>query len=73
MTDTGLRPSIQAPPIRPTELPVMAQVGWLGHRDGSVYALADPPYDDREPGGFSPLYIRLGSWVNRDGNWSIND
>lgn len=73
MSNTGLRASIQATPMRPTDYPVMAQVGWLGDRDGAVYALADAPYDDREPGGFSPLYIQIGSWVLVDGKWTIND
>jgi hypothetical protein len=31
------------------------QVGWIG-QTGNVYALDDPPYDDREPGSFAPLY-----------------
>lgn len=68
-----LRPGIQNPPLKPTDRPVMAQVGWLGDRDGDVYALADPPYDDREPGGFSPLYIQIGRWVLVDGNWTIDE
>lgn len=70
---SGLSPSIQAPPLKPDARPVMAQVGWLGHRGGATYALDDPPYDPREPGGFSPLYIQIGSWVLIEGKWTIHD
>lgn len=52
----------------------MAQVGWLGHKAGGVYALADQPLDGREPGGFSPLYIQIGTWEDLgDGKWGIRE
>jgi hypothetical protein len=72
MADAKLLASDQAAPLRHTDHPVMAQVGWLGDRDGSVYDLSDPPYD-REPGGFSPLYIQIGAWVLVDGKWTIHE
>jgi hypothetical protein len=53
--------------------PVIAQVGWLG-ATGTVYALDDQPLDGREPGSFSPLYIRVGTWEHLgDGHWGIKD
>jgi hypothetical protein len=31
------------------------QVGWIGHRDGAMYAIGEDP-SQFEPGGWSPLY-----------------
>lgn len=51
----------------------MAQVGWIG-QTGEVYALGDPPFDNREPGGFSPLYISVGVWEYLgDNKYGIKD
>jgi hypothetical protein len=51
----------------------MAQVGWLG-QTGCLYALADPPHDPREPGGYAPLYLQLGTWVELEpGVWVVED
>jgi len=51
----------------------LAQVGWTG-QTGAVYNIDDAPYDDREPGGFAPLYIQVGTWVEYDdGVWRIED
>lgn len=48
---------------------ILAQVGWLGHRKGIVYALGDKPGQCREPGGLSPLYICVGFYeTDDDGN-----
>lgn len=53
--------------------PVMRQIGWLG-QTGAVYEFDDAPYDGREPGGFSPLYIQVGTWEDLgDGHWGIKD
>jgi hypothetical protein len=42
---------------------VLAQIGWVGSRGNHhVYALTDPPYDGREPGGYTPLYIQVGNY-----------
>lgn len=68
-----LNPSVQASALRPEYRPAMAQVGWLGHAHGDVYALRDQPLDDREPGGFSPLYIQIGTWEDDDGKWVLRD
>lgn len=68
-----LRTFIHTHPLPATSHPVMAQVGWLGHRAGHVYALADQPFDTREPGGFSPLYIQIGTWREQDGRYEIRD
>lgn len=52
---------------------VMAQNGWVGHT-GRVYALDDPPRDSRELGGYSPLYIAIGTWEHLgDGKYGIKD
>lgn len=51
----------------------MAQVGWMGFT-GNVYALDDQPFDAREPGGFGPLYIPVGTWEDLgDGHYAIKD
>lgn len=50
---------------------VLARAAWLG-RTGTVYAHDDPP-GRRERGGFAPLYLQLGIWVNDDGLWIIKD
>lgn len=48
---------------------VLRQVGWIGHRDGTVYALGDNPLGDgREKGGVSPLYGTIGVWRDWDGD-----
>lgn len=68
-----LSPSTHAPVVPSADRPVIAQVGWLG-ASGAVYALDDQPLDGREPGSFSPLYIRVGTWEDLgDGKWGIKD
>jgi hypothetical protein len=54
--------------------PVLAQVGWLG-QTGGIYALDDAPYDSREPGGFAPLLIQIGTWEKdpESGAWFIHE
>lgn len=54
---------------------VLRQIGWLGHRDGTVYALGDNPLSDgRERGGISPLYETIGIWEDLgDGHFGIKD
>lgn len=70
---TALAQSKHAAPLPQTSTLAMAQVGWMGFT-GEVYALADPPYDQREPGGLSPLYIALGTWEDLgDGHYAIKD
>lgn len=44
------------------EHPALAQVGWLGHADSKVYSLSENPAET-EPGGFSPLYIQIGTYI----------
>lgn len=53
---------------------VLAQVGWLGF-SGTVYPLTNAdPGPTSEPGGFSPLYLQLGSWEEIEpGAWRIKD
>jgi hypothetical protein len=43
---------------------IFAQVGWVGHRDGAVYRLIGDNAIRSEPGGVSPLYIQVGTYVN---------
>jgi hypothetical protein len=51
----------------------ISQVGWLG-ATGEVYALDDPPYDSREPGSFTPLYMAVGVWEDLgDDHFGIKD
>lgn len=51
----------------------LAQIGWLGHT-GTVYSLDAPPNSTREPGGFGPLWICVGTWKDLgDGSWGIDD
>lgn len=62
-----------ARPLPPDSRPVMAQIGWAG-RSGAVYALDDEPCrDQREPGGYRPLYVQVGVWAEVDGEWRIID
>lgn len=42
--------------------PALAQVGWIGHADRRVYGLDEHP-SLTEPGGFSPLYIQVGTYL----------
>jgi hypothetical protein len=67
MIETALSSSKHAPVVPSSDRPVIAQVGWLG-ATGTVYALDDQPLDGREPGAFSPLYIRVGTWENTGGS-----
>ena len=68
-----LRQSIHGNPLPHDDKHAMAQVGWIG-QTGNVYGLDDQPYDSREPGGFSPLYIAVGMWTQiGDGGWVIDD
>jgi hypothetical protein len=47
---------------------VLRQVGWVGHARGVVYSLDTTPAAT-EPGGYSPLYIQVGTYVfDADGN-----
>ncbi|WP_280502051.1 hypothetical protein [Nocardia farcinica] len=50
---------------------VLRQIGWVGHRDGTIYTLNDDPLSDgREGGGISPLYETIGLWGDpADGNY----
>jgi hypothetical protein len=51
----------------------MSQIGWIG-ATGEVYVVDDQPMDDREPGGFHPLYIQIGVWEHLgDGKYGIKD
>jgi hypothetical protein len=60
-------------PIPRSSTLAMVQVGWIG-ATGEVYALNDPPYDQREPGSFSPLYMSIGCWEDLgDGHYAIKD
>ncbi|WTZ52546.1 hypothetical protein OG716_11055 [Nocardia sp. NBC_01388] len=54
---------------------VLRQIGWLGHHDGTVYALGDDPLSDgRERGGISPLYETVGIWKDLgEGHYGIKD
>ncbi|MFJ8815453.1 hypothetical protein [Amycolatopsis thermoflava] len=42
----------------------LRQVGWLG-QSGTVYALGEKP---RESGGFTPLYIQIGTYHQDPGS-----
>jgi hypothetical protein len=68
-------PLPKAGPTLPRETNmVWRQIGWIGHRDGSVYSYDDHPMDSREPGGFSPLYVAIGTWEHLgDGKYGIKD
>lgn len=60
-------------PRQSTQNAALGQVGWLGFT-GMIYALDDEPRDFREPGGYSPLYIQIGTWEEIEpGKWSIKD
>ena len=54
---------------------VLRQIGWIGHRDGTIYRLDDHPLSDgREGGGVSPLYETIGLWEDLgDGHYGIKD
>lgn len=53
---------------------VLRQVGWLGHRRGDVYSLDGSPNCLQEPGGYSPLYIQVGTYVfDADGTKTWED
>lgn len=54
---------------------VLRQIGWLGHSDGTVYALGDDPLSGgRELGGVSPLYEIIGIWKDAgDGQYVVKD
>lgn len=53
---------------------ILRQVGWLGHRRGDVYPLRESPNLLTEPGGYSPLYIQVGTYVyDADGNKTWED
>jgi hypothetical protein len=46
----------------------------VARQTGGVYALADPPRDPREPGGYAPLYLQVGTWVELEpGIWVVED
>lgn len=63
----------QGPRLGHNSRAVMAQVGWLGH-SGSVYALDDEPHDQRERGGYAPIYLQVGRWEYLgDGKYGIKD
>lgn len=48
---------------------ILRQIGWVGHKNGAVYALGERVSAFQEPGGFSPLYIQVGTYVfDEDGN-----
>lgn len=66
--------SKQGPQLAHNSQAVMRQIGWIGHT-GSVYAYDDPPLDGkREPAGYFPLYIQIGTWQYMgDGRYSIKD
>lgn len=52
---------------------ILAQVGWVGHAKGTVYGLGTTP-GATEPGGYSPLYIQVGTYVtDDDGNRTWRD
>ncbi len=68
-----LSQSIQGPRLPRDDERVMAQVGWIG-QTGEVYAPDDQPMDSREPGGFSPLWMAIGTWEHLgDGKYGIRD
>ena len=70
---TVLAQSKHADPLPWSSTLAMAQVGWIGGT-GEVYALDDPPYDGREPGSFSPLYMAVGVWEDLgDCHYAIKD
>jgi hypothetical protein len=74
---SNLKAHIHAAPLPAHDRPVMVQVGWLGHRDGTVYGLHEDPLERhaREHSfGMSPLYIQIGSWEHLgDGKMGIRD
>jgi hypothetical protein len=62
-------------PFKRSKDMVLRQIGWIGHRDGTVYTLADDPLSDgREGGGVSPLYETIGLWgAPEDGHRRIEE
>lgn len=52
---------------------VLQQVGWLGHT-GQVYPMGAGPSSGQEPGGFTALFICVGTWEYLGGGkWGIRD
>lgn len=50
----------------------LAQVGWIGQTN-RVYGLDEKPADT-EPGGFAPLYMKVGDYVSDgDGRVRLED
>ena len=59
-------------PREASERMVLRQAGWLGH-SGRFYSLDEKP-SQTERGGYGPVYINTGSWVDLgEGHWGIND
>ena len=52
-------------PCREVRHAILAQVGWVGHRHGTVYSMDSKPHET-EPGGYSPLYIQVGTYATDD-------
>lgn len=40
-------------------------VGFQGHKSGVFYS--DAPTNEQEPGGYSPIYIQIATWVTDEG------
>jgi uncharacterized protein YaeQ len=60
-------------PRQQSERMALRQIGWLGHT-GQYYPLGAGPTSNDEPGGFSPVYIQIGTWVELElGHWAIED
>jgi hypothetical protein len=69
---SSLAMNIRSDPLPPEARPVMAQVGWLG-QTGTVYQL-HPAGRINEPGGYAPIYIQIGTWIEQEPDvWVIDD
>jgi hypothetical protein len=63
-------------PRQQTTNAALAQIAWLGF-SGTVYPYRKDwtgPGKTSEPGGFSPLYMQIGTWQEIEPNvWRIKD
>lgn len=41
--------------------------GWIGHAAGRFYPPDQMPTRDDEPGGYSPVYEQIATWVEGEG------
>lgn len=65
-----LSPASVGPTLPRSPDRALRQIGWLGH-SGVVYGYDEEP---REAGGFSPLYIQIGTWEDLgDGRYAVQD